>query len=353
MALVKCLECGKEISDKAKACPQCGWKVNVDKIKKEMKQEDVKKEEVLPKKSIEIEVSCFEPDAYKSVLSNEMKIQEQAKENQGTRTDLTSSPNGEKVKSTHTDKELAEVAGVGIVVENDTIMKSDSVEVDDIKKDNKKGKIFKKIVIAVVVLIALGAWSVVLVKMTVQSVIKEVNFELASMDDIEIISIEESSTSEITTVVEQEVEAEVISSITEGVDDSEQMTQEVELSEESTEDMDVSIAEDEILEVSFDAYTGGTYPDLVYTVKNLSDEDIEIKVDRYQYINGVAVVNYGTIEYTSIIPAGKGTIVKFPFQRSDLDISFISDVELYCSVYGDSGEAIEKSYAFNNLKIAY
>lgn len=35
------------------------------------------------------------------------KIQEQAKENQGTRTDLTSSPNGEKVKSTYTDKELA------------------------------------------------------------------------------------------------------------------------------------------------------------------------------------------------------------------------------------------------------
>ena len=41
------------------------------------------------------------------------KIQEQAKSTQGTRTDLTSSPNGEKVKSTHTDKELAKMAGVG------------------------------------------------------------------------------------------------------------------------------------------------------------------------------------------------------------------------------------------------
>ena len=40
------------------------------------------------------------------------KIQEQAKSTQGTRTDLTSSPNGEKVKSTHTDKELAKMAGV-------------------------------------------------------------------------------------------------------------------------------------------------------------------------------------------------------------------------------------------------
>jgi len=41
------------------------------------------------------------------------KIQEQAKSTQGTRTDLTSSPNGEKVKSTHTDKEIAKMAGVG------------------------------------------------------------------------------------------------------------------------------------------------------------------------------------------------------------------------------------------------
>jgi len=41
------------------------------------------------------------------------KIQEQAKSTQGTHTDLTSSPNGEKVKSTHTDKELAKMAGVG------------------------------------------------------------------------------------------------------------------------------------------------------------------------------------------------------------------------------------------------
>ena len=35
------------------------------------------------------------------------KIKEQAKSSQGTRTDFTSSPNGEKVKSIHTDKELA------------------------------------------------------------------------------------------------------------------------------------------------------------------------------------------------------------------------------------------------------
>ena len=27
MALMKCKECGRDVSDKAKACPNCGWKV--------------------------------------------------------------------------------------------------------------------------------------------------------------------------------------------------------------------------------------------------------------------------------------------------------------------------------------
>ena len=29
MALIKCPKCGKEISDKAKQCVGCGWKVNL------------------------------------------------------------------------------------------------------------------------------------------------------------------------------------------------------------------------------------------------------------------------------------------------------------------------------------
>lgn len=58
------------------------------------------------------------------------KIQEQAKSTQGTRTDLTSSPNGEKVVSTHTDKELAKMAGVGTgtVARFNKVMKSDDEE---------------------------------------------------------------------------------------------------------------------------------------------------------------------------------------------------------------------------------
>ena len=30
MALINCLECGQRISDKAKNCPKCGWRVVVE-----------------------------------------------------------------------------------------------------------------------------------------------------------------------------------------------------------------------------------------------------------------------------------------------------------------------------------
>lgn len=66
------------------------------------------------------------------------KIQEQAKSTQGTRTDLTSSPNGEKVKSTHTDKEIAKMAGVGTgtVARFNKVMNSDDEDgnMEDVKQ---------------------------------------------------------------------------------------------------------------------------------------------------------------------------------------------------------------------------
>lgn len=74
----------------------------------------------------------------------EKKIQEQAKSTQGTRTDLTSSPNGEKVKSTRTDKELAKLAGVGTgtIARFNRVMSSDkmhgSVKNEEIKKINRE-----------------------------------------------------------------------------------------------------------------------------------------------------------------------------------------------------------------------
>lgn len=37
MALIKCSECGKEVSDKASSCPNCGAPIKEDEIKKRNK----------------------------------------------------------------------------------------------------------------------------------------------------------------------------------------------------------------------------------------------------------------------------------------------------------------------------
>ena len=37
MALIKCSECGKEVSDKASNCPNCGAPIKEDEIQKEVK----------------------------------------------------------------------------------------------------------------------------------------------------------------------------------------------------------------------------------------------------------------------------------------------------------------------------
>lgn len=47
MALIKCIECGKEISEKTEVCPNCGFKLDLDARVKgnQMMKEQIKKEE--------------------------------------------------------------------------------------------------------------------------------------------------------------------------------------------------------------------------------------------------------------------------------------------------------------------
>lgn len=40
MALIKCPECGKEVSDKAKACPNCGFPINDTKVEEPKEKEE-------------------------------------------------------------------------------------------------------------------------------------------------------------------------------------------------------------------------------------------------------------------------------------------------------------------------
>lgn len=53
MALIKCPECGKEISDKAKSCPHCGYELERNKQRDEIKSNDNIEEYIKSKESLE------------------------------------------------------------------------------------------------------------------------------------------------------------------------------------------------------------------------------------------------------------------------------------------------------------
>lgn len=42
MALIKCPECGKEISDKASSCPSCGYPINNIKVETEQDRVNIR-----------------------------------------------------------------------------------------------------------------------------------------------------------------------------------------------------------------------------------------------------------------------------------------------------------------------
>lgn len=52
MTLIKCKECGKQVSDKAKSCPNCGYPIAVEKTKARVKNETDQFKKYLPKIAI-------------------------------------------------------------------------------------------------------------------------------------------------------------------------------------------------------------------------------------------------------------------------------------------------------------
>jgi len=76
MALIKCNECGKEISDKASTCPNCGinFVKEKSKEKKEQIKKNLKKKLPLAKKSIIIVISIIAIVAIISLISSISKM---------------------------------------------------------------------------------------------------------------------------------------------------------------------------------------------------------------------------------------------------------------------------------------
>ena len=80
MALIKCPKCGKEISDKAKNCVKCGWKVDLNELEQEEKLDscqsdfktdslNVENERKKMLKEAELEIEKMKEEARKEIKS--------------------------------------------------------------------------------------------------------------------------------------------------------------------------------------------------------------------------------------------------------------------------------------------
>ena len=119
--------------------------------------------------------------------------------------------------------------------------------------------------------------------------------------------------------------------------------------EEGNVETDTSNKKGSVLEVSCDVRDETYRLELVFTVKNISGENISILVDDYQYINDVSIESYGLVVYNNEIPAGKATIVKFPVQKEDISSTTINKIEFGCTSYDLMGNEVKESFLFDNL----
>lgn len=117
---------------------------------------------------------------------------------------------------------------------------------------------------------------------------------------------------------------------------------------------DGNLVADERLKVTFDNFEPiQNTVDLIFTVKNLSTQNISIDVNDYIYLNDIAIEHYGTIDYQNDIPAQRGTSLEFGFKISDASIKFdsINKIELCFTSYDDAGNEIKNSCVFDDLNI--
>lgn len=301
MALIKCPECGKEISDKAKQCPKCGWKIDLDSVKNTNTLQDTEIEE---KSIIEIEtkmgVPCLEPRIEEKASSD---YKEQAKESQRTHN----------------------IAHYDVVMKSDREIEQDicedkTVNVMDYKEtaSKKKGEFLTGVLIAGIVLIVLGVWSVVLVNVTASMIAKNLNVSTESIDEVknEHVYVEPKGTN--MAVVETEIDKTVEEVVEEVVE--EPVINEIYNGEIVGEIVsgNSGLSEDVIFTFIDMTSTSGTR-EFHLRIANNSNEEINIDGNG-MYINKTSV-ELAFSNYNSTIPAGYSNVFTFNYNKEDVQMT--------------------------------
>lgn len=358
VALIKCPKCGKEISDKAKKCVGCGWKVNLSVLD----EEDDFSNSKLDVADSKIDMSHIENERKKMLKEAELEI-EKMKEN--ARQEVKLMNESAKIAATQKQKELEleykkreeELAQQKASLEKsqkelERAKKEQSSELQYTMTTEKKAVLPRVNILFVLTLIVfmimvwkrLDKFSTEIENIASNG---QTEFEIP-VNEIENIS-DENPDAVIEGKSQEESDEKTIS------DTVEENIKKQEVKKENNTDGNVEATanegNDSRIEVTYDSCKTGRYTELVFTIKNVSNENMIVSVNSYQYINDVAVKNYGTIEYKSEIPAGKATIVNYTFDSEDVFSDEINKIEFGCESFNGTDAITENCFLFDNLDI--
>lgn len=332
MALIKCPKCGREISDKAKKCVGCGWKVKLGAItlkedstisdnslqKEKLTNESVKAMVDQKQKELELEYKKREEELAQQRESLEMAQQEIERTKKEQTPELPRDVPAEKKNLSNINLLLFMVATILIMLCFMLIvwrkLDSFSLEIEHLAS-----------------------------KSQTESEMQIDETENVPNEELDVIAEEN---------LQEDYDNELIPAPIDEIDNSEENVIEQEMKKgNDNEEIIMNEGNDSRIQISYDSCKISRYTELVFTIKNVSDENMIVSVNSYQYINDVAVKNFGTIEYNSDIPAGKATIVNYTFDTEDVSFADINKIEFVCKSSNGTDAEIESSFIFDNLDI--
>lgn len=332
MALIKCPKCGREISDKAKKCVGCGWKVKLGVT-------NLKENPTISDNSLQKEATIDE--SVKAMVDQKQKELE-----------LEYKKREEELAQQHKALEMAQQELERTKKEQTPELQRD-VPIEKKNLSNINILLFMVATILIMLCFMLIVWTKL---NSFSSEIEHLALKSQTESEMSINETKNVSDEELDIIAEENLQEdydnELTSTSIDEIDNAEEnITEQETKTGTDNEKIITNERNDSRIQVSYDSCKISRYTELVFTIKNVSDENMIVSVNSYQYINDVAVKNFGTIEYNSGIPSGKATIVNYTFDREDVSFTDINKIEFVCKSSNGTDTETENSFIFDNLDI--
>lgn len=366
MALINCPKCGKEISDKAKQCVGCGWKVDLD-ILNTKQNESVSRDT-----SSKIEMSHNEEERNKMLKNAELeieKVKENARQkiksiNESAKAMVTQKQKELELEYRKKEKELAQQKEFleKAQIELERTKKEQTADLQYIEKSEKKMSFSSVNALFMLIAAVIMICFMVIVWRRLDKFSTEIDFLVSNNNQINSRLPENVLVEELESTVEQEDISNGDLENENGVDEIID-NEETEIASESVENAiapNENVASVENSSVSFE-YTGNDIKfNKVYIyikISNTGKTPIFLTSQKFHYINDVSIEKYYSELDTEIL-SGKSSLLEIQFSIDKLKAAGVSTIDSFTYQYNtaedaDSKDLIPGEITFNELGITY